>query len=358
MSLNKMRKIILTGGGTAGHVTPNIALIPELKKRGFDIFYIGTKEGMERKLIEDLGIKYYPISAGKLRRYFDMKNLSDIGRICKGFFQCMNIMRKIKPDVVFSKGGFVAVPVVWASHLCRIPVVIHESDMTPGLANRLSIPFADKVCFAFPETAKHIENKKACLTGIPIRKQLFNGNEEIGRKLCGFTSGKPVMLVIGGSQGSKVLNDTVRNSLNNLLTEFQVCHICGKGGIDSSLTGVKGYKQFEYINEELPHFFAITDIAVSRAGATTLFELLALRKPSLLIPLSKKASRGDQILNAESFAKQGFSCVLQEEELNPSSLLETVMKVYKDRELFIKNMNTSEIGNSVEKVMEAIEGLV
>lgn len=349
-----MPKILLTGGGTAGHVTPNIALIPELRKKGFEINYIGTADGLERKLIEDIGVKYYPISAGKLRRYLDIKNFIDTGRIAKGFFQAMKLMRKIKPDVVFSKGGFVSTPVVWAAYLNKIPVIIHESDMTPGLANKLSIPFTNKICHAFPETAKYIDRNKACFTGIPIRQELLSGNADTGRELCGFSSQKPVLLVVGGSQGSKFINDAIRNDLKRLMNEFQICHICGKGGVDDSLKNIKGYRQYEYVTEELPHLFAMADVVVTRAGATTIFELLALKKPNLLIPLSKKASRGDQILNAESFRKQGFSSVLQEEEFTEETLFNTLMELYKNRSRYIGSMKKSEAGDGITKVMDLI----
>lgn len=349
-----MARIILTGGGTAGHVTPNIALIPELKERKFDIYYIGTKAGIERKLIEDMGIKYFPITAGKLRRYFDLKNFTDIARIIKGFGQSLKTIKKIRPDIIFSKGGFVSTPVVWAAHLCKVPVVIHESDITPGLANKLSTPFANKVCYAFPETSKYIQKKEAYMTGIPIRKELFNGNVNQGMKMCDFAAGKPILLVMGGSQGSKFINDTVRAGLKELMSIFQVCHICGKGAIDNALRGVKGYKQFEYVTEEQPHLFAMADVVVSRAGATTLFELLALKKPNLLIPLSRRASRGDQILNAESFKKQGFSYVLYEDDMNIASFLEATLKVYKSRGEIISKMKTSNQGNSTMKVIDVI----
>ena len=172
-----MKRIILTGGGTAGHVTPNIALVPKLKEKGYDIQYIGSYDGIERKLIEDLKIPYYGIASGKLRRYFDIKNFSDPFRVIKGYGQAIRLMKKLKPSVVFSKGGFVAVPVVMAAKHCHIPVVIHESDLTPGLANKLSIPSATKVCCNFPETISHIPDGKAVLTGSPIRQELLKGNK-------------------------------------------------------------------------------------------------------------------------------------------------------------------------------------
>lgn len=352
-----MKKIILTGGGTAGHVTPNIALIPELKKLDFAIFYIGSKNGIEKQLINGLEIEYFQIAAGKLRRYFDIKNFIDFIYIAKGFFQSLKLIKKIKPDVIFSKGGFVAAPVVWAAYFCKVPVVVHESDITPGLANKISMPFANKICYSFPETVKYIEkyvNNKACFTGIPIRNEILFGNKNTGLCICGFTNNKPTILVMGGSLGSKILNDVIRMELKNLLSAFQICHLCGRGSIDNKLVGLNGYKQFEYVNEELPHLLAMADAVVSRAGATTLFELLALQKPNLLIPLSRKASRGDQILNAKSFKEKGFSYVLQEEELNPSSLLENILAVYNERETLIKRMKRSNMGNGTKKVIEVI----
>jgi len=357
-----VRKIILTGGGTAGHVTPNLALIPELKKSGFDIYYIGTSTGIERKLVDGMGIEYFPISAGKLRRYFDLENLTDIGRVLKGFCQSIKIIRKVKPDVVFSKGGFVSVTVVWAARLLGVPVVIHESDIAPGLANRLSMPFADRICYSFPETEKYLDryvkNNKARHTGIPIRSELFSGDANTGRRICGFGEERPVLLVMGGSQGSRFINNAVRSVLRELLLVFQVCHVCGRGGVDNALLGLKGYKQIEYAAEELPHLFAMADVVVSRSGATTLFELLALRKPSLLIPLSRRASRGDQIENAESFKGKGFSYVLSEEDVNPSSFVRAVIDLYNERKAIIGRMRASSMGDGTERVVKVILDLL
>lgn len=349
-----MKRIVMTGGGTAGHVTPNIALIPRLKKMGYEIHYIGTKDGIERGLIEAQGISYHSISAGKLRRYLDLKNLTDTFRVVRGFNDAMSVLRKLKPDVVFSKGGFVSCPVVWAAKMRGIPAIIHESDMTPGLANKLSIPFARKICYTFPETKDYIPKEKGVLTGIPVRESLFSGKAELGKRLCGFNDKLPVMVIVGGSQGSQVLNNAIRGILNELLKKFQICHMCGKGNVDQSLNNLSGYKQFEYINEELPHVFAMADLVVSRAGATTIYELLALKKPNLLIPLSKQASRGDQILNSESFEKQGFSKVLMEEELNSKSFMENVEELYNGRTSYIKAMENSAVGNGTEKILELI----
>jgi UDP-N-acetylglucosamine--N-acetylmuramyl-(pentapeptide) pyrophosphoryl-undecaprenol N-acetylglucosamine transferase len=350
-----MKRIVLTGGGTAGHVTPNIAILPELKKNGYEIFYIGSKTGMEKDLIKNENIPYYGINSGKLRRYIDFKNLTDSFRVVRGFNQAVFILKKLKPDVVFSKGGFVSCPVVWAAWINRIPVIIHESDMTPGLANKLSMPFASKICYTFPETKKYIPENKGHLTGIPVRSELKNGNAETGRKICSFSSSKPVIVVIGGSQGSGILNKSIRDNLDLLLNKFQICHICGRDNTDKSLTDKTGYKQFEYVSEELPHIFACADLIVSRAGATVLFEVLSLKKPNLLIPLSKLASRGDQILNAQSFEKQGFSRVLMEEDLNNKTFVDNINKAYADRNQMINAINSNNIGNSVEKVINIIE---
>lgn len=350
-------RIILTGGGTAGHITPNIALIPELKSAGFEVHYIGTKEGMERQLIEPLGIAFHSIHAGKLRRYLDLKNLTDIFRILRGFSEALAVIAKIKPKVVFSKGGFVSSPVVWASWVYRIPVVIHESDITPGLANKLSIPFATKICYTFPETNKYLPLKKGVLTGLPVRESLLRGDAVKGRQICGFNDNKPVLMVIGGSQGSEVLNNAIRSVLNQITDKFNLCHLCGKNGVDFGLDKISGYKQFDYVNEDLPHLLALSDLVISRAGATTLFELLALKKPNLLIPLSKQASRGDQILNARSFEKQGFSKVLTEEELNPESLLNSINTLFDSKNKYISAMNGSRINNGIQAILAILQEL-
>ncbi|NLY18369.1 MAG: undecaprenyldiphospho-muramoylpentapeptide beta-N-acetylglucosaminyltransferase [Clostridiaceae bacterium] len=349
-----MKVIVLTGGGTSGHVTPNIALIPKLQKSGYEIHYIGSKNGLEKQLIEKESIPYYGIDAGKLRRYIDVKNLTDMFRIVAGFRQALKILKRIKPNIVFSKGGFVSCPVVWAAWVRRIPVIIHESDITPGLTNKLSIPFAKRICYTFPESANYMPKGKSVMTGLPVRDAIASGDRLKGCKLCGFTSIKPVIVVIGGSQGSENINKAIRQVLDRLLDKFQVCHICGKGNVKSELENIKGYKQFEYVNDELPDIFACADIIISRAGATTLFEILALKKPALLIPLSKNASRGDQILNAESFKTNGYSDVLYEENLNSEVLLEKVFILYNNRNSYIKAMSEKNKNNAVDKIIDLI----
>lgn len=349
-----MKKIFLTGGGTAGHVTPNIALVPKLKKAGFDIEYIGSYEGIEMQLVKDAEIQYHGISSGKLRRYFSWQNFTDPFRVIKGFFEASDLIKSKKPDVVFSKGGFVSVPVVMAAHFNKIPTIIHESDITPGLANKIAIHFASKVCHTFPETAKYIGDK-ALLTGSPIREELLFGHKDVALSICGFNSSKPVLLVTGGSLGAKSINDAVRLALPKLLEKYQVAHLCGKDKYDRSLDGLKGYAQFEYISSEMKDFYAMADVIISRAGSNTICEIVALKKPNILIPLSAKASRGDQILNAASFQKQGFSEVLNDDILSSSLLANTVDKVYNNRSEYIEAMSRSGLSNGVDKIIELIK---
>ena len=350
-----MKKIVLTGGGTAGHVTPNIALLPSLKEADYDVHYIGSYDGIEKRLIEDYEIPYYGISTGKFRRYFDLKNFTDPIRVLKGYSEARKILKQIRPDVVFSKGGFVSVPVVRAAHSLGIPCVIHESDMTPGLANKLCIPVAEKVCCNFPETLQLLPAEKAVLTGSPIRAELRQGNRIAALDLCGFTANKPVVMVIGGSLGAAAINKTVREALPKLLEDFQVIHICGKEKIDNLLLNVPGYKQFEYVKTELKDLFALADVVVSRAGANAICELLALRKPNVLIPLSAKSSRGDQILNARSFESQGFSLVIDEDDLIDSILVEKVHEVYFSRQMYMDAMDKSNQLGSIQAIMKLID---
>lgn len=350
-----MKRIVLTGGGTAGHVTPNIALLPELKKHGYDIHYIGSKSGIEKELINEFDIPYYGISSGKLRRYFDVKNFSDPFRVLKGCQEASSLIKKLKPNVVFSKGGFVSVPVVWSARRHHVPAVIHESDMTPGLANKLCLRYASKVCCNFPETVSTFPDGRAILTGSPIRKELFTGNKAEGLKFCGFNISKPVILIIGGSLGSVVVNNAVRSILPDLLEHFQVIHLCGKGKTDQSLHNTKGYVQFEYIKKELSDLMDAADLVISRAGANAICELLALKKPNILIPLSAAASRGDQILNAASFEKQGYSYVIQEEDLTGDALKQAIQSVYNKKQTYISAMESSPLNNPIEKIVSILD---
>ena len=364
-----MRKIILTGGGTAGHVAPNLALIPSLKSVGFEVYYIGSHTGIERELVEAEGIPYFGISSGKFRRYKSLKNITDIFRVCKGLTDAIGIIRKIRPDVIFSKGGFVVVPVIAAARLLMVKSVIHESDMTPGLANKLAMPFSAKVCVSFPETLNHVKGK-GVLTGTPLRPELFDGDRDAGLAVfentgdCNSTGSKtqpvesidndvrPVLLVTGGSQGAKAINTCVREALPLILQKFRVIHLCGKG----NLSGINqhGYVEFEYITHQMADIFAAADIVISRAGANTIFELAALGKPNLLIPLPIGQSRGDQIQNAASFERQGFSMVLMEDEMTPERLLRDISILYENRENFCRKMKMQNVANGVKNVIDVI----
>lgn len=350
-----MKKIVLTGGGTAGHVTPNIALLPALKESGYEVTYMGSYDGIEKKLIADFNIPYVGISTGKFRRYLDPKNLTDPFRVIKGFSEARKFLKQYKPDVVFSKGGFVGVPVVRAAASLGIPCVIHESDMTPGLANKLCIPVAKKVCCNFPETLKLLPEEKAVLTGTPIRVELSQGNKLAGLDMCGFSANKPVIMVIGGSLGAASVNKVVRETLPLLSEDFQIVHLCGKGKIDNLYLSTPGYKQFEYIKAELKDLFAMADIVISRAGANAICELLALKKPNILIPLPAASSRGDQLLNAASFESQGFSIVINEDDLTPQLLADKVHELYFNRQNYHDAMSKSGQMDSVKTIMKLLD---
>ena len=353
-----MKRIILTGGGTAGHVTPNIALLPRLRELQYDIHYIGSYNGIEKELIEQFGIPYHGISSGKLRRYFSVQNFTDPFRVLKGFGEAKRLIRLLKPDVIFSKGGFVSVPVVMAGKKCKVPVIIHESDMTPGLANKLSFPSATKVCCNFPETVELLPADKAVLTGSPIRQELLEGDAQKARDFTGLTEDKPVILVIGGSLGAVAVNNAVRTCLPKLLKDFQVIHLCGRGKLDPTLNNLNGYVQYEYIKDELKDLFALTDIVISRAGANAICELLALHKPNLLIPLSANASRGDQVLNARSFERQSFSMVLEEEEITDEKFLSCIRQLYENRQSYKDAMSRSRQQDSIDTIIDLIEAAV
>lgn len=348
--------ILLTGGGTAGHVSVNEALIPVFHERGYEIHYIGSHDGIEKELIGDghPEVTYHSIQSGKLRRYFSMKNFTDPFRVGAGFIQALSIIRKLKPELIFSKGGFVSVPVVLAGRVAKIPVVIHESDVTPGLANKLALPFSNHIFTVFEETLAHVSQDKATCSGAIIRPELYQGIKEEGLRIAGFNGEKPVLIIIGGSQGSVALNDAIRKDLTAITDEFDVIHLCGKGNIDVSLESFKGYSQFEYVTEGLPHLLAASDFAVSRAGSNSIFELLALRIPMLLIPLSAAQSRGDQILNAAHFKSLGVALVLKEEDIPTKSFSEE-LKTFKNNEKELLNkMQIVEMPKTPEEMVALI----
>lgn len=322
-----MKTIVFTGGGTAGHVTPNIAIINELDKNKWNVHYIGSKKGIEKELIEKINLPYHAISSGKLRRYLSKENVKDIFKVAKGCFDARKLLKKIKPDVVFSKGGFVSVPVVLAAKQLNIPVLIHESDLTPGLANKISMRFATKIFTSFEETLSYLPKDKSKAIGSPIRKEILLGNSTKGREFLGFTKTKPILTIMGGSLGAKKINELIRENINQLTEKYQIVHLCGKGNIAEELTSLKNYKQFEYVHDELAGILAATDLVITRGGSNAIFEFLALHIPMLIIPLSKQQSRGDQILNANTFTKKGYAMMVEEETLTSQSFLELMKQL-------------------------------
>lgn len=346
-----MRKIILTGGGTAGHCIPNLALVPALRESDFEIKYIGSYDGIEKKLVEEAGIPYFGISSGKLRRYFDLKNFSDPFRVIKGFGEALSILKKERPDIVFSKGGFVSVPVVRAAGMLRIPVIIHESDITPGLANKLSFGAATKICCSFKTTLDMLPSGKGVFTGSPIRSSLLSGDRQKARAFTGIRAGDyPVIMIIGGSLGAQHINEQIRRILPSLLPEYNVIHLCGKGKLDPTLNSMDGYVQYDYINKELPDLFALSDIVISRAGSNAIFEILSLKKPNILIPLPSGSSRGDQLLNAKAFEESGYSYVLNEDDMNDASLINAIRYVDAHRLEYLESMESARETHAVDTI--------
>lgn len=348
--------ILLTGGGTAGHVSVNEALIPVFDERGYEIHYIGSHEGIERELIGEghPEVVYHAIQSGKFRRYFSIKNFTDPFRVCAGVLQALSIIRKIKPEVIFSKGGFVSVPVVLAAKMAKVPVVIHESDVTPGLANKLALPFSKHIFTVFEETLDYVSTEKATCSGPIIRPELFDGVKEDGLRIARLSGEKRVLIVMGGSQGSVVLNDALRTDLATIMETFDIIHLCGKGNIDEKLENIPGYTQFEYVTEGLPHLLAASDFAISRAGSNAIFELLALKKPMLLIPLSAAKSRGDQLLNASHFKSLGLARVLKEEELLAYPLSKELTLFQKDEGRLMQSMSATSLPKTPQQMAELI----
>ena len=351
-----MKKILMTGGGSAGHVTPNIALFPELRAHGFEIHYAGLADGIEHRLIaEQKDVIYHEIESGKLRRYVSIKNLASPFKVIKGVSQAKRLIKELQPDVVFSKGGFVSVPVVMAAR-GKCPVVCHESDYTPGLANKIAARYADTVCVTFEDTiglSRPSIAKKMVHTGTPIRPELYRGNREKGLAAMGFSGGKPVLMVMGGSLGAAAVNEGVRAALPSLTKRFDVVHLCGKGKVDESVK-YDGYRQFEYVGKELPDMLAATEVVISRAGANAVFEFIALGIPALLVPLPLEASRGDQILNADYVTKKGYAAKLDQADITPERLVREVNALYERREAMRKLMLADPLVDGTEEVLEEI----
>lgn len=338
-----MSKIIFTGGGSAGHVTLNLALIPYFLQKGWKVVYIGSKTGIEKDLIKKFdAVKYYAIETGKLRRYFSWQNFLDALKIPVGIFQAVGIVLKEKPDIIFSKGGFVSFPVVLAGYVCKVKSVMHESDVTPGLANKMSLPFVSRFFTTFDDTVKYVKNKAKVDYIGPVLSDRFNGaDKKRGLDFLKFEEDKPVLMFVGGSLGAKTLNDAVRQNLDALVQKYQVIHICGRGQTDESLNK-KGYKQFDFVDTEFKDLMKAADVVISRSGSNAIFELLSQQKPMVLVPLPTGSSRGEQSLNAKSFAAKGYAEIIRDEDLKDSKLfLEVIDKVFANRETYEKAMKGS-----------------
>ncbi|KYG27642.1 undecaprenyldiphospho-muramoylpentapeptide beta-N-acetylglucosaminyltransferase [Alkalihalobacillus trypoxylicola] len=353
-----MKRIVFTGGGTAGHVTPNLAIIKEIQNEdNYQIDYIGSKNGIEKELIEKIGIPYHPISSGKLRRYIDFENVKDIFRVLKGCLDARRTLKKLKPQLVFSKGGFVSVPVIIAASTLKIPIFIHESDFTPGLANKISQRFATKIFTSFEETKRYLPGNKTESIGSPIRKDILTGSAEKARKWLGFHSQLPVLLIMGGSLGARKINETVRSYIDELTKNYQIVHLCGKNNLDPELENQVGYKQFEYVHEELADILALADIVITRGGSNAIFEFVALEIPMIIIPLGKDQSRGDQIINAKSFQEKGYALMLEEKDLTKNSLFDYLDKLSNEEDEIKTAMRNGNQGKALDHIINEIKAI-
>lgn len=343
-----MKKIVLTGGGTGGHITPHLAVIPKLNENGFKTYYIGSEEGMEKDIMKKI-MPYYSVTTCKLKRKLDFSNLLIPFKLIKGVLEAKKILKEIKPDIIFSKGGFVAVPVVLAAHSLKIPVITHESDYSLGLANKIIKNKCYKVCTSFENLAKNLKN--GYFTGSPVRKELLNGNKQIIMQKYNFDDKKPNVLFIGGSLGSKTINEKVFKGAERLCKNYNIIHLVGKNNINNNVK-IPNYVQIEFV-ENIKDLYAFSDIVVTRGGSNVLFELLALKKPMLIIPLSKKESRGDQLLNAEYFKEKGYANVLLEENLTVNTLEMGIEKTFSNKNLLKGNMK-ADFKNGTDAIVDLI----
>lgn len=342
-----MKTIVLTGGGTAGHVMPNLALLPHLKKHFEKVYYIGT-DGVEKQIIKNAGLAFYQIEATKLHRKSFFKNIKLPFKFLSSIKQSKKILKQLNPSVVFSKGGFVSLPVVIACKKLKIPVISHESDLSFGLANKIILRYANKVITSFQPTAE--KNKKCVFAGSPIRPEIFEGNKQTALKATNFAKQQKTILFFGGSLGAQAINNTLVKALPTLVQNYNIVHITGKG--NKTNFSHSAYCQVEFSNQ-IQHFFALADLVVCRAGANSLFELLALNKNMLLIPLSKKASRGDQIENAKYFKNKGWANVIFEENLNKNSLIKEIEKSFNSNNQ-VKATKTFDPAKTNQKIVEII----
>ena len=352
----------MTGGGTAGHIFPNLALADELKKDGIACEYLGRPHGIEAGIVKETGMPFHNMNSGRLHRSFDLDLLRTPIRMGVGVFQGIYHILKHRPGAIFCKGGFMSWPAAVAGWLTYTPVILHESDLTPGLANKLCAPFANRLCVTFPETLKHLPEGKAVYTGTPIRESLTQGSREKGFELTGLDpNGKPVLMVVGGSLGAGALNDAVDQYFDLLMEHFQILHLYGSYSDYEVKHHAKGYFPLQFAKDELPDLFAMTDLVLSRAGSNAINEFLLLKMPNVLVPLPTENSRGDQILNAEQFEAQGFSYLLRQEDITEESLMKALETVYTNRERYRKAMDikakngTKEVARIIKKQLKKSE---
>jgi len=360
----KQHTIVFTGGGTGGHVFPGIAVVEKLisGKDGsdFKIIWIGSNSGMEKDILSRYNIRFISIPAGKLRRYFSILNFFDIFKIIGGFFVSFFLLKRLKADLLFSKGGFVTVPPVLAAKILGIPVISHESDLDSGLATRINGRFSGKMLFAYKETLdnweKRFSKQIALVTGNPVRKEIFEGRKIRGRVLFNIPEDKKVILVLGGSQGAREVNHLIESILDDLTESFFVIHQMGE--LLYKKSDKKNYITASLFKEDFPDILAAADLVISRAGAGTLWENGVTGKPSILIPLGSVSSRGDQIRNADFFEKHGAAIVLKDEKLNSSTLLVEINNLLGNKSVYNeleKNVKLLCHTNSAESIVNIIK---
>ncbi|MBE5735063.1 MAG: undecaprenyldiphospho-muramoylpentapeptide beta-N-acetylglucosaminyltransferase [Clostridiales bacterium] len=342
------KSIVLTGGGTAGHVMPNIALLPRLSKKFDNIYYIGSKNGIEKRIISNhKNVKYYEVDSAKLARKLTLKNLATPFVIIKSVCQCIKILKEIKPTVIFSKGGYVAVPVVIAGKLLKIPIIAHESDSSIGLANKIIYKFCDTMYFSFKEAMTGYE-KKGIYSGSPIRQEFTNPP---AYKIDSINRNNKTIVIIGGSLGSTAINKLIISALPKL-QDYNVINIVGKGNINKEIQ-YKNYMQYEFV-DNIAGLLQLADVVISRAGSNTIFELLAMNKPMILIPLPKDESRGDQLVNAKIFEKNGWAKQLDQKSTTTDILISEINDLIKNKNKYITNMKKQNKTNAVEIIVSKI----
>ncbi len=341
-----MKSIVLTGGGTIGHTAPHFAITKYLKFN--KIYYIGSSNGMEKEYVKSKNLPYYEIDPIKLHRSFTLKNLQIPYKFIKSISQSKSILKELNPSVVFSKGGFVGLPVTIAAKKLDIPVIIHESDLSVGLANKIASRFSDKTLTTFEKTSKSIKNGE--YVGAIVREELFNFDKNTAIKEFKIKTTKPILLITGGSMGAKALNQLVLESLNELTKSFFVFHIVGKG----NLSNIKNPNYLEIEFTDMSLAYAMSDLVVSRAGSNTAFELATLKIPTLFIPLPKSVSRGDQIENANYFKRLNLADICLQEHLNPEIFVEKVLKLYKNKNVYIKNLKQKNFPIANKKIADIL----